>query len=75
MNESFHHFEHEHEREQQHSPPPKAGVREFSGPEEIIRHDEEQTEVPPEIEVRLKRTLRREPRPGRPWWKRFLRQP
>ncbi len=45
---------------------------EFETPEELIRHDAETTEVPPEIEARLKRSLADEPKPKPGLWKRLF---
>jgi hypothetical protein len=47
-------------------------AREFASADELLRHDAKQTLVPPEIAQRLGRTLQNEPRPERPWWRRWL---
>ncbi len=47
-------------------------AREFALADELLRFDAKQTLVPPEIAQRLGRTLQNEPRPGRPWWRRWL---
>jgi hypothetical protein len=49
-------------------------VREFATPEELLRHDRAQTEVPPAVAERLVETIAAEPKPAsaKPWWKRIL---
>lgn len=47
---------------------------EFGSPEEMLRYDAAQTEVPPRIGQRLERTLGSEPKPGRSWWRRLFRR-
>jgi hypothetical protein len=49
-------------------------VREFATPEELLRHDRAQTEVPPALAERLGETIAAEPKPAaaKPWWKRIL---
>jgi hypothetical protein len=46
-------------------------AREFATPEELLRHDAGQTDVPPTVAQRLDDSIRREPKPARPWWKRL----
>jgi hypothetical protein len=48
-------------------------IREFASPEEMLRFDAKQTLVPPGVAQRLSRSLQNEPRPQRPWWKRWFR--
>jgi hypothetical protein len=49
--------------------------REFASAEELLRHDAAHTTVPPEIEERLKRTLREAGPSQRPGWlKRMFRK-
>ena len=49
-------------------------VREFATPEELLRRDRAQTEVPPALAERLGETIAAEPKPAaaKPWWKRIL---
>lgn len=48
-------------------------VREFATPEELLRHDRAQTEVPAAVTERLERSLAAEPpTETKPWWKRLL---
>ncbi len=51
-----------------------ASVREFATPEDLLRHDRSQTEVPPSVSGRLADTIATEPKPAakKPWWKRLL---
>jgi hypothetical protein len=47
---------------------------EFATVEELLRFDAQRTGVPPEVARRLNRSLRKEPAPPRPWWRRWLGQ-
>lgn len=63
------------QREQEqlaHSSDSKAVAREFASAEEMIRHDTKEIEVPPSIAHRLNESIKREPKPAKPWWKRFV---
>jgi hypothetical protein len=42
---------------------------EFQTVEELLRHDNEQNPVPPEIEDRLDRSIAAEPKPAKSWFK------
>jgi hypothetical protein len=46
--------------------------REFATPEELLRYDAAQTEVPPTVAKRLGDSLLREPKPARSLWRRFF---
>jgi hypothetical protein len=46
-------------------------AREFATPEELLRHDASQTEVPPAVATRLNESIQREPKPARSWWRRL----
>lgn len=48
----------------------QAGM-EFATPEELLRYDGKQTEVPPTIAARLQDSLEKLP-PPKGWWRRFL---
>ncbi len=51
----------------------QATALEFATPEELIRHDRERTEVPPDVANRLAEAVASDPAPaGSPWWKRML---
>lgn len=45
--------------------------REYSSPEEMLRHDSEQNPVPPEVARRVNESIAREPKPRR-WWRKLL---
>jgi hypothetical protein len=45
---------------------------EFVSSDDLLRHDANQTDVPPEIAERLARSIQNEPKPERSWWRRFL---
>ena len=47
-------------------------IKEFASPDELLRFDRQQTMVPPEIAHRLGQSLQNEPRPPKPWWRRWL---
>jgi hypothetical protein len=47
-------------------------AREFASADELLRFDAKQTIVPPEVGQRLGRSLQNEPRPAKPWWRRWL---
>jgi hypothetical protein len=49
----------------------KTTAREFATPEELLRHDAAQTEVPPTVSERLNESLQREPKPTRSLWRRL----
>ncbi len=50
----------------------QTSAREFASPEELLRHDANQTPVPPAIAERLAQSLQNEPKPERSWWRRML---
>jgi hypothetical protein len=56
------------EQQGQHS-----AAQEFATVEEMLRHDAEQTPVPPAIAQRLQESLNEAPAPPQSWWRRFLR--
>jgi hypothetical protein len=66
-------LQHEHEQEQsaQGQQTQKAPL-EFTAAEEAIRHDADQTDLPPAIAERLRESIAREPKPAASWWKRLL---
>ncbi|MDX2227398.1 MAG: hypothetical protein SFY92_09955 [Verrucomicrobiae bacterium] len=45
---------------------------EFRTPEELIRHDAQQTVVPATLRPRVGRAIKEESRPSKPWWKKIL---
>ena len=45
---------------------------EFAQAEDLIRHDASKTEVPASLPRRLQESIAREPKPARPWWRRWL---
>lgn len=47
-------------------------IREFASPEEMLRFDARQTQVPPEIAQRLSKSTDAEPVSDRTWWRRFF---
>ena len=46
--------------------------KEFATVEELLRYDSEQNPVPPEVGERLGRSLAKEPKVEKPWYKRIL---
>ena len=44
----------------------------FSKPEEILRYDASETEVPEVIFDRLQESIKKSPRPNRSWWRRWI---
>ena len=50
----------------------QTSAREFATTEELLRHDANQTTVPPAIAERLARSIENEPKPERSWWRRML---
>jgi hypothetical protein len=50
----------------------QAAGKEFSSVEEMLRFDAAQTQVPPQVGLRLQAALEQEELP-RPWWRRWLR--
>jgi hypothetical protein len=49
-----------------------ATARQFTTPEEVLRFDAAQTQVPPAVAERLQKSVSREPQTPSPWWKRWL---
>ena len=49
----------------------QGGAREFTSPEELLRHDAAHTIVPAEVARRLGESIRLEPKPERSWWQRL----
>jgi len=49
-----------------------SGRRSFNSLEEVIGEDRAQTAVPPEVAERLNESIRKEPAPGKPWWRKLL---
>jgi len=50
----------------------QAASREFTTPEELLRHDAAQTNVPPSVTKRLDESLEREPAKTKSFWRRFF---
>jgi transcription initiation factor TFIID subunit TAF12 len=50
---------------------PQSG-REFASAEEMLRYDAEHTVVPPEIALRLEKSIGNLPGPKTGWWRRLL---
>jgi len=48
------------------------GRRSFNSLEEVIGEDRALTGVPPEVAERLNESIRKEPAPGKPWWRKLL---
>ncbi len=48
---------------------------EFNGPEDMLRYDAAQTEVPERLTERLRESIRKEPPPARPWWRKLFGNP
>ena len=46
--------------------------REFASPEEILRHDAEQTIPPAALAHRMAESIAKEPPPARSWWQRWF---
>ena len=49
-------------------------AREFTSPEEMLRHDAIHTIVPTRVVERLDRSIQNEPKPCRSWWQRLFGQ-
>ena len=49
-----------------------SGSLEFQSPEDLLRHDAAQTDVPPAIARRLSQSIAQSPPPRRPWWRRLM---
>lgn len=49
------------------------GSKEFASAEEMLRHDAQQTIVPPTVAERLARSIQAEPKSNRPWWRRLMK--
>lgn len=69
-------LEHQHAQEQtalqQNTTAQEAAV-EFATPEAALRHDAAQTELPPALAKRLKKSIEQEPRKAAgSWWKRLF---
>jgi hypothetical protein len=54
------------------TPSQHTSAREFATVEEALREDRAGVSVPPAVEQRLSQSIANLPKPGRPWWKRFL---
>jgi len=46
--------------------------REFASPEEILRHDAEQTIPPAALAHKVAESIAKEPLPARSWWQRWF---
>ncbi len=46
--------------------------QEFASVEKLIRHDAQNTPVPPALTERLHKSVALEPSPARSWWRKFL---
>ncbi len=45
---------------------------EFATVEDLLRYDADQTPVPAEVTKRLQKSLAQQPKPPRPWWRRWF---
>ncbi|MFO1511737.1 MAG: hypothetical protein U1F83_02300 [Verrucomicrobiota bacterium] len=50
----------------------QVAAREFTSPEQLLKHDAAQTLVPPAVANRLAESLRSEPKQERSWWRRMF---
>lgn len=50
----------------------QAVALEFNNPEELLRHDAAQAEVPARVAERLQESIRKEPPPPKGWWARLF---
>ncbi len=67
----------QHSREQEqltNASSQQTNEREFATAEELLRHDAEQTQVPPVIAERLTKSIQDLPPPSRTWWERLLKR-
>jgi hypothetical protein len=53
----------------------QSATAEFNGPEDMLRYDAAQTEVPERLTERLRESIGKEPPPARPWWRKFFGNP
>jgi hypothetical protein len=77
MNPEFNRLQHKHqEQENLQQEVSRSSVRqsetEFETVEDLIRADAAQVETPPEIGIRLNESIASEPKPPRPWFKKFF---
>ena len=63
--------QHEETASQQQSAGQTAAL-EFDRADQAIRHDSTHTAVPPAVAERLRKSVEREPRPRRSWWRRVF---
>jgi hypothetical protein len=64
-----------HLREQHsHAEAQQGSMRTFATAEEALRQDRSTVEVPPAVEQRLSQSIESLPKPGKPWWKRWMGQ-
>jgi hypothetical protein len=49
----------------------QSAIAEFASPEEMLRYDASQTDLPPNLAERLRESVQKEPRP-RSWWQRLF---
>jgi hypothetical protein len=50
----------------------RQAAREFASPEDLLRHDADQTVPPPALAHRVAESIAKEPRPARSWWQRWF---
>jgi len=67
--------QHKHEETvSDHQNATQTAAAEFDGAEQAIRHDSTHTVVPAAVAERLRKSVEREPRPRRSWWRRMFGQ-
>jgi len=64
--------EQEHTQEQFQHAQTQAQAQEFATVDDLLRFDSDQNPVPPEVGDRLNRSLAAEPKPEKPWYKKFF---
>ena len=65
-------FNEEQKQEQESAAQQNESAVEFSGAEEMLRHDAIHTPVPPAIACRLRESIEQEPPRPRSWWQRWF---
>jgi hypothetical protein len=65
------HQEEQHAEQQSQATQGQATL-EFNTPEELLRHDASQVSPPPGVAERLGRSVAREPKASRSWWRRLF---
>lgn len=72
MNPKSPRFQHQQKQETSEQAAASQTTHEFASPEEMLRSDAAQVEVPAALAHRVAESIAKEPKPSRSWWRKLF---